>query len=163
MLANDRSWMPGSLQIFIFRFGWWSYQNTKMIHNSLFTFIFINFRLACLALQNEKTEHMVMKIMQPIFGILVALTKKRTYKNDMKSTKITFYIFFSGTARILTRLPSNALQLSSGPKNPFLPAKEATRPQPRNLIKKICIKNSCLWITIKAGCEVFDKASWRNP
>ena len=44
------------------------------------------FRLACLALQNAKTEHMEMKITQPIFGILVALTKKRTYQNDMKST-----------------------------------------------------------------------------
>ena len=40
----------------------------------------------CLALQNAKTEHMEMKITQPIFGILVALTKKRTYQNDMKST-----------------------------------------------------------------------------
>ena len=44
------------------------------------------FHLACLALQNAKTEHMEMKITQPIFGILVALTKKRTYQNDMKST-----------------------------------------------------------------------------
>ena len=29
---------------------------------------------------------MEMKIAQPIFGILLALTKKRTYQNDMKST-----------------------------------------------------------------------------
>ena len=34
------------------------------------------FRLACLALQNAKTEHMEMKITQPIFGILVAMTNK---------------------------------------------------------------------------------------
>ena len=60
-----------------------------MLHYSLFTFfIFLNFCLACLALQNAKPKHMEMKIMQPIFGILVALTKKRTYQNDMKSTFI---------------------------------------------------------------------------
>ena len=52
-----------------------------MLRNSLFTFF-----LACLVLQNAKTEHMEMKINQTIFGILVALTKKRTYQNDMKST-----------------------------------------------------------------------------
>ena len=58
-----------------------------MFHNSLFTFfIFLNFCLACLALQNAKTEDMEMKITQPILGILVALTKKGTYQNDMKST-----------------------------------------------------------------------------
>ena len=34
---------------------------------------------------------MEMKITQPIFGILVALTKKRTYQNDMKSTLIKCY------------------------------------------------------------------------
>ena len=39
--------------------------------------IFLNFRLA---LQNAKTEHMVMKISQPIFGILVALTKNEVTK-----------------------------------------------------------------------------------
>ena len=48
--------------------------------------MFLKFRLACLALQNAKPEHMEMKITQPIFGILVALTKKQTYQNDMKST-----------------------------------------------------------------------------
>ena len=37
-------------------------------------------------LQNARTEHMEMEIVQPIFGILVALTKKRTYQNDMKLT-----------------------------------------------------------------------------
>ena len=39
-------------------------------------------------MQNAKTEHMEMKIMQPIFGISVALTKKRTYQNDMTSTLV---------------------------------------------------------------------------
>ena len=42
----------------------------------------------CLALQNAKMEHMKMKIMQPIFGILVASTKKQTYQNDMKSISV---------------------------------------------------------------------------
>ena len=59
-----------------------------MLRNSLFTFLFLNFSLACLALQNAKTEHMEMKITQPIFGILVALMKKQTFQNDMKSTQI---------------------------------------------------------------------------
>jgi hypothetical protein len=58
-----------------------------MLSNSLLTFLcFLNFYLACLALQNAKTKHMEMKITQPIFGILIALLKKQTYKNDMKST-----------------------------------------------------------------------------
>ena len=56
----------------------------KILRNSLFTFllffIFSNFRLACLALQNAKTEHIEMKISQPIFGILVALTKNEVTK-----------------------------------------------------------------------------------
>ena len=64
-----------------------AYEVTKILRNSLFIlllfFIFLNFRLA---LQNAKTEHMEMKITQPIFGILVALTKKRTFQNEMKST-----------------------------------------------------------------------------
>ena len=106
----------------------------------------------------------------PFDGSLVKILALPVGMQEVQAPAYFFkqnYIFFSGTVRILTRLPSNALQLSSGPKNPFLPAKEATRPQPpRNPINKICIKNSCLWclwITIKAGCEVFDKASWRNP
>ena len=55
--------MPGSLQIFVFRFGW-RYQSTKMLQNSFFTF------------------------MQHIFCILLALTERRTYQNDMKPTFI---------------------------------------------------------------------------
>ena len=38
--------------------------------------------------QNEKTEHIEMKITQLIFGILVALMKKQIYQNDMKSTLV---------------------------------------------------------------------------
>ena len=49
---------------------------TKCCLTVFLLFIFLNFRLACLALQNAKTEHIEMKIMQPILGILVALTKK---------------------------------------------------------------------------------------
>ena len=47
-----------------------------------------NFCLPHLALQNAKTEHIEMNITKPILGILVALKKKRTYQNDMKSTKV---------------------------------------------------------------------------
>ena len=40
---------------------------------------------------------MEMKITQPIFGILVALTKKRTYQNDMKSTYVMkVFLFLRG-------------------------------------------------------------------
>ena len=46
---------------------------TKMLHNSLFTFLLSKARQA-------KTEHMEMKISQPIFGILVALTKNEVTK-----------------------------------------------------------------------------------
>ena len=38
------------------------------------------FVLACLALQNAKMEHIAMKIMQLIFGILVALMKNELTK-----------------------------------------------------------------------------------
>ena len=57
-----------------------AYKVTKTLRNSLFTFLFLNFRLACLALQNAKTEHMEMKISQQIFGILVLLTKNEVTK-----------------------------------------------------------------------------------
>ena len=59
-----------------------AYEVTKILRNSLFTFLFC---LACLALQNAKTEHIEMKIMKPICRILVALMKKQFYPNDMKS------------------------------------------------------------------------------
>jgi hypothetical protein len=36
---------------------------------------------------------MEMKITQPMFGILVALMKKRTYQNDMKSTYVCHLVF----------------------------------------------------------------------
>ena len=48
-------------------------QVTKILHNSLFTFLLSKARQA-------KTEHMEMKISQPIFGILVALTNKEATK-----------------------------------------------------------------------------------
>ena len=38
------------------------------------------------AMTNVAAKHIEMKITQPIFGILVALTEKQTYQNDMKST-----------------------------------------------------------------------------
>ena len=43
-------------------------QVSKILHNSLFTFLLSNERQA-------KTENMEMKISQPIFGTLVALMK----------------------------------------------------------------------------------------
>ena len=42
--------------------------------------LFLTFYLVCLALQMQKTEHMEMKITQPTFGILVALTKNELNK-----------------------------------------------------------------------------------
>ena len=67
-----------------FRFSFWPTKLRKyyVIVYLLFLlfFIFLNFRLAYLALQNAKTEHMDMKILQPIFGILVVLTKNELKK-----------------------------------------------------------------------------------
>ena len=61
-----------------------AYEVTKILCNSLFTFLLfqisLNCHLACLALQNAKTEYMEMKILQPIFGNLVALTKNELTK-----------------------------------------------------------------------------------
>ena len=53
-------------------------QVTKILHNSLFTFLLSKARQA-------KTEHMEMKISQPTFGILVVLTKNELMKvcNEM--------------------------------------------------------------------------------
>jgi hypothetical protein len=78
-----------------FRFSFWltklpKYQNVT--EKFIYSLIFLNFCLTFLALQNAKTEQMEMKITQPVFGILVALTKKRTYQNDMKSTKIHSFL-----------------------------------------------------------------------
>ena len=46
---------------------------TKILHISLFTFLLSKARQA-------KTEHMEMKISQPIFGILIVLTKNELTK-----------------------------------------------------------------------------------
>ena len=46
---------------------------TKILHNSLFTFLLSKARQA-------KTEHMEMKILQLIFDILVVLTKNELAK-----------------------------------------------------------------------------------
>ena len=51
-----------------------AYEVTKILHNSLFTFLLSKARQA-------KMEHMERKILQPIFGILVVLTK-----NELKKT-----------------------------------------------------------------------------
>jgi hypothetical protein len=48
-------------------------QVTKSLHNSLFTFLLSKARQA-------KTKHMEMRILQPIFGILVFLTKNEITK-----------------------------------------------------------------------------------
>ena len=48
-------------------------QVTKILHKSLFTFLLSEARQA-------KTEHIEMKILQPIFGILVVLTKNELTK-----------------------------------------------------------------------------------
>ena len=48
-------------------------QVTKILHNSLFTFLLNKARQA-------KMAHMEMKISQPIFGILVVLTKNNLTK-----------------------------------------------------------------------------------
>ena len=63
-----------AFELFIpFSFFVLAYKVTKILCNSLFTFLLQ-------ALQNAKTEHMEMKISQPIFGILVALTKNELTK-----------------------------------------------------------------------------------
>ena len=60
---------------------------TKILRNSLFTFLLSKARQA-------KTELVEMKISQPIFGILVALTKNEVTKvcNEpgIEDAKITF-------------------------------------------------------------------------
>jgi hypothetical protein len=90
VLGWSKCFVPDQKFIYIFElfipfsFFILAYEVTKILRNSLFTFllffILLNFCLACLALQNAKTEHMEMKILQPIFGILVALTKKELTK-----------------------------------------------------------------------------------
>ena len=49
-------------------------QVTKMLYNSLFTFFLLR------KARQAKTDHMEVKILQPIFGILVALTKNEVTK-----------------------------------------------------------------------------------
>ena len=50
-----------------------------------FFYHFLNFHLACLALQGAKTKRMEMKISKPIFGILVALMKKMNLQKYVMS------------------------------------------------------------------------------
>ena len=49
---------------------------TKILRNNLFTFLLSKARQA----RQAKREHMEMKISQPFFGILVALTKNQVMK-----------------------------------------------------------------------------------
>ena len=71
----------------LFSFFVLAYEVTKILCNCLFTFSllfhFLNFRLACLVLQDAKTEHMEMKILKSIFGILVAWRKTNLQKYVM--------------------------------------------------------------------------------
>ena len=52
-----------------FRFLFWPTKLRTYYIIVYLLFYYFYFRLACLALQNAKTEHMEMKISQPIFGV----------------------------------------------------------------------------------------------
>ena len=72
-------WLMSFSSHFCFSFWPTKIQKYYIIIHLLFHY-FWNFQLACLALQDAKTQHMEMKISKPFFYILVALTENELTK-----------------------------------------------------------------------------------